>query len=253
MTAWLPAALVGLGAGVGSGMFGIGGAVITTPAIRMLLGYPEFIAVGTPLPVILPAAITGAIVHMRQGTADVRTGLTVGAWGIPASVAGAALTPLVGGEVVLVITAFVIILIALDMLFDGASRTGPRLNMHSLGRAAVPAVGAIAGFHSGFLGLGAGFVVVPLLNRLLGMELKRSIGTSLIAVAVFAVPGSLTHWALGHIDVDLALALTFGVVWGAVLGARLNHVAAERTIRVLFAVLLATVGVLFVLTETGVL
>jgi uncharacterized membrane protein YfcA len=51
---------VGLVAGVLSGMFGVGGGLVTTPAIRLLLGFPALIALGTPLPVILPTAVAGA-------------------------------------------------------------------------------------------------------------------------------------------------------------------------------------------------
>lgn len=254
MTSWLPAALVGLGAGILSGAFGVGGGVVTTPAIRMLLGYPELIAVGTPLPVILPTAIAGAFAHVKQGTADIRTGLIVGVWGVPASVAGALLTRLVGGTVVLIITAGLVIVVAIDMVRPrtSASRVPVDPESGARRRIGLPAIGLTAGAYSGFLGLGGGFVLVPLFNRLLGFPIKRAIGTSLVALALFAVPGSLTHLWLGNIDVPLALALTIGVVPGAFIGARFNSAASEGTIRILFALMLASVGILLGLHELGV-
>lgn len=260
MTGWLAAALVGVAAGVLSGAFGVGGGVVTTPAIRILLGYPELIAVGTPLPVILPTAIAGAAAHARQGTADVRTGVVVGAWGAPAAVVGALLTRVVGGTTVLIVTAVVIVAVAADMLRAvvrgeaardetavGAAETGAPV------RIGLAPIGLVAGLYSGFLGLGGGFLLVPLLNRMRGFPIKRAIGTSLVALALFAVPGSLTHWWLGNVDIELALALTLGVVPGAFLGARLNAGASERTIRVLFALLLGLVGVWLGLHEAGML
>jgi uncharacterized protein len=254
VTSWLPAALVGLGAGILSGAFGVGGGVVTTPAIRMLLGYPELIAVGTPLPVILPTAIAGAFAHVKQGTADIRTGLIVGVWGVPASVAGALLTRLVGGTVVLIITAGLVIVVAIDMLRPrtSANRVPADSEPGARRRIGLPAIGLMAGAYSGFLGLGGGFVLVPLFNRLLGFPIKRAIGTSLVALALFAVPGSLTHLWLGNIDIPLALALTIGVVPGAFIGARFNSAASERTIRTLFALMLASVGILLGLHELGV-
>jgi uncharacterized membrane protein YfcA len=69
---------VGLFSGVLSGAFGIGGGLITTPAIRLLLAYPALIAVGTPLPVILPGALTGAVTYWNRGSADVRAGIVMG-------------------------------------------------------------------------------------------------------------------------------------------------------------------------------
>lgn len=259
MTSWLPAALVGLGAGILSGAFGVGGGVVTTPAIRMLLGYPELIAVGTPLPVILPTAIAGAFAHVKQGTADIRTGLIVGAWGAPASVVGALLTRLVGGTVVLIITAGLVMVVAIDMLRPRTSadrepaEPGAEPEPGARRRIGLPAIGLMAGAYSGFLGLGGGFVLVPLFNRMLGFPIKRAIGTSLVSLALFAVPGSLTHLWLGNIDVPLALALTVGVVPGAFIGARFNSAASERMIRTLFALMLASVGILLGLYELGVI
>lgn len=253
MTAPLLAAVVGLGAGLLSGAFGVGGGAVTTPAIRMLLGYPELVAVGTPLPVIIPTAIAGAMTHARLGTADVRAGLLLGAWGAPAAVAGALLSRVVGGQAVLIITAVVIVAVAVDMMRFSLSVAGGGPDNVS-GRVRSPALlGMATGLYSGFLGLGGGFVLVPLLYRLNGFPIKRAIGTSLVAVAVFAVPGSITHWALGHVDIGLALALTVGVVPGAIIGARLAFAARERTIRTVFALFLGSVGVVMGLAETGVL
>ncbi|MBN2405508.1 MAG: sulfite exporter TauE/SafE family protein, partial [Coriobacteriia bacterium] len=99
--------LIGLGSGFLSGQFGIGGAMVTTPAIRLILGRPELIAVGTPLPIIIPSAVAGAIAYSRRGMIDVRAGVMIGLAGSVASVAGAWLTQLVGGSFVLIVTAAV--------------------------------------------------------------------------------------------------------------------------------------------------
>lgn len=253
MSAALVAAAVGLGAGVLSGAFGVGGGVVTTPAIRLLLGYPELIAVGTPLPVILPTAIAGSVAHARLGTADVHAGLAIGLWGVPAAVAGALLSRVAGGTVVLMVTAVVIVLVAVDMMRAAPRRTGSGDGAQHRLLGTPAALGAIAGAYSGFLGLGGGFLLVPLLYRFGGFTIHRAIGTSLVAVAVLAVPGSITHWALGHVDLMLALGLTLGVVPGAVIGARLTSAAREHTVRTAFAVFLVIVGIVLGVSEAGVL
>jgi len=108
---------------------------------------------------------------------------------------------------------------------------------------ALVAIGVVAGLYSGFLGLGGGFVVVPALTRWCGMSVKRAIGTSLVTVAALAIPGTLAHWYLGHVDWTLAGMLAIGVVPGAVIGARLTGRASDRSVRLAFATLLAVVGV----------
>ena len=104
-------------------------------------------------------------------------------------------------------------------------------------------IGLAAGFYSGFLGLGGGFVIVPLLTRWLGFPIKRAIATSLLTITILAVPGTITHALLGNIDWTIALWLAIGVVPGALLGSRITMGSADRTVRFAFAALLLIVGV----------
>jgi uncharacterized membrane protein YfcA len=101
----------------------------------------------------------------------------------------------------------------------------------------------VTGLYSGFLGLGGGFVLVPLLTGRAGFPIKRAIGTSLTAIAILAVPGIITHAYLGHIDWVLALWLTLGAVPGALVGARIAKGSSDRRIRIGFAALLVATGV----------
>lgn len=249
---------VGLASGVLSGAFGIGGGLLTTPAITLLLGYPALIAVGTPLPVIVPGALTGAIAYHRRGLADVRAGLVMAAVGSVGSIAGAWLSRIAGGTVVLLATAAVIAWASFDILLQhraSTSRPVPGEAESDEGLALAPGrpaavssrwwfvvIGAVAGLYSGFLGLGGGFIVVPALTRWCGMSVKRAIGTSLVTVAALAVPGTLTHWYLGHVDWSLAALLALGVVPGAIIGARLTERADDRSVRLAFAALLGVIG-----------
>jgi len=250
-------AVIGFVAGALSGLFGIGGGIITGPALRLVMGVPELIAVGTPLPVIIPTALTGALAYWRNGLVDVRLGVTVGLLGGAVSVFGAWVSHLLGGSTVLTITAALILWTAADMirgvlrpraapvrvLLDGDGRRWPWM----LG------LGAAAGLYSGVLGLGGGLIVTPALMRFFGLETKRAIGTSLVVVSVLAIPGMITHYALGHIDVGLALSLCVGVIPGALVGARLTMQTHEKTVRIAFAAMLLVTGVILALSEMGVL
>lgn len=252
----LPAIGVGFVAGYLSGQFGIGGGIITTPAIRMLLGGSELVAVGTPLPVIIPTAITGVVEYARRGLLDLRAGLTVGSVGIVFSVLGAWLTSIVGGDFVLYVTAALIAWMAIDMLHLALRPEPPAHVVQACASrrgswAWLGAIGVATGLYSGFLGVGGGFVVVPALVRFLGFDAKRAVGTSLVAVLMLAVPGTITHYLLGHIDVAIALGLSIGVVPGAMLGARVTAGARERTVRIGFALMLLVVGGLLAANELG--
>jgi uncharacterized membrane protein YfcA len=262
---------VGLFSGVLSGAFGIGGGLITTPAIRLLLDYPALIAVGTPLPVIFPGALTGAIAYWRRGSADVRAGIVMGVIGSAGSVGGAVLSQYAGGTIVLLATAALIAWASADMLLQqsSAASAGAVVGEGESDEALAPAdpdagpdpgrrrtlrlllIGIVAGVYSGFLGLGGGFVIVPGLTRYLGMPVKRAIGTSLVTVSVLAIPGTITHSMLAHVDWPLAAMLALGVVPGALIGARLTERASDRSVRLAFALLLAVVGVWLAVSELG--
>jgi uncharacterized membrane protein YfcA len=258
MQGWALPAAIGFASGVLSGLFGIGGGVITTPAIRLLLGAPAIIAVGTPLPVIIPSAATGAVVYARHRIADVRSGVMLGLAGSLTSVAGAAIAEKIGGSAVMVGTSALLVYAAGDMLqqvlgspkaaASGDATAGERARM---GWGAIAGIGAVTGLYSGLFGLGGGFVLVPMLSRWAKMPVKRAIGTSLVAVTILAVPGTIAHSYAGNVDWPMAFSLMLGVVPGALLGARITMGAADRPLRVAFAALLIVSAVWLILVELG--
>lgn len=257
MLAFAETVLIGLAAGVLSGMFGIGGGILTTPAIRLILGAPALVAVGTPLVAIIPSAVTGAVSYARKGLADVRGGIVVALAGAGTAVLGAWTTRAVGGTAVLVVTAIVIFYAAADMALQVVRPPRARSQAEPDGEpapsgASIPAlitIGLVTGFYSGFLGLGGGFIIVPMLTRWLRFPVKRAIGTSLVAVALLALPGTVTHWMLGHLDWTVAAGLVVGVVPGAALGARITLGASDRFVRIGFAVLFSAIGVWLAVSE----
>jgi len=253
--------VIGFVSGIFSGAFGIGGGIITTPAIRLILGAPALVAVGTPLPVILPSAITGAVSYARRGSADARAGVMLGLSGALTAVLGAWLTEFAGGRAVLLATAALVIYTAADMVLQvyappaaPVASSGEGAEAEAVRRpatAAIVAIGAVTGLYAGFLGLGGGFILVPMLTRWVRFDIKRAIGTSLFAIAILSIPGTVTHSLLGHIDWGIALVLTVGVVPGALLGARISLGAADRNIRIAFAVMLLVVGAWLAINELG--
>lgn len=239
--------LVGFVAGVLSGLFGVGGGVVTTPAVNVLLGGTAIQAVATPLPVILPTSLVGAYTYARAGEVSFRAARWAIPPGIAGAVGGAFLTDLVNAHLLLVITAVL-------MAWTGVGVLRGREPATAWTKGTTPgwkysAIGAVAGFVSGLLGVGGGIVMVPLLTVVIGMPLKRALGTSLVVIAALVVPGTIVHWALGHIDWAIFGVLTLGVVPGARLGAHLAIGARERTLRRAVGAFLLAVAVLYGVDE----
>ncbi|MHB8668954.1 MAG: sulfite exporter TauE/SafE family protein [Acidimicrobiales bacterium] len=252
--------VVGVITGVMSAAFGVGGATISTPGIR-LLGASAFIAVGTTLPSILPSAVTGTLRYRREGLVDWR----VVAWAAPAGAAASVLGSLAShavpgnGHWLMVLTAALLGVTAANMAraprqetasadpaIGEAIRTSIRPREPALGLAGV---GIVAGVLSGLLGVGGGIVMVPGFTELVRMPIKAAIATSLVCVAIFAIPGTVTHALLGDIDWRFALLLAVAVIPGARLGAAAALRATDRRLRIAVAVFLGLVAVVYAAGE----
>jgi uncharacterized protein len=239
--------LVGFIAGVLSGLFGVGGGVVTTPAVNVLLGGTAIQAIATPLPVILPTSVVGAYTYARAGEVSFRAARWAIPPGIAGAIGGAFLTELVNAHLLLVLTAVLIAWTAFEVMRGRPSRT-PWVKGATPGWK-YSAIGTVAGFVSGLLGVGGGIVMVPAFTLAIGMPLKRALGTSLVVIAALVIPGTIVHWALGHIDWAIFGVLTLGVVPGARLGARLAIGARERTLRRAVGAFLLAVAVLYGVDE----
>lgn len=115
--------------------------------------------------------------------------------------------------------------------------------------AAMIAIGLIAGFMGGYVGVGGGVIMVPLFISVLGISMREASGTSLVAVCILAVPGVIEQALLGNVHVSVGLAIAVGSMPGSILGASLVKRIPESALRLLFASFLLVVAVILVLNE----
>ena len=115
------------------------------------------------------------------------------------------------------------------------------------------AIGLIAGLASGYVGVGGGFIMVPLMLSIIGIPMRKASGTSLIAVMILAIPGVIEQGIIGNINYLAGVAIVIGTIPGAVIGAKLVTKVPERTLRLLFGCFLIVAAVMLVLNEVGVL
>ena len=245
--------VVGVLTGVLSGAFGVGGAIISTPGIR-LLGVGPLVALGTTLPAILPSALSGGLRYQSERLIDWRAVVLTVPPGLAASVGGALASRLVPGQghVLQMATAGLLGFSAWRTLAEQRSSSPqapgdldqaiPGKRGHA---ARLAGVGLAAGGLSGLLGLGGGLVLVPGLNQVGGLPLRSAVATSLVCAGAFAVPGTITHGLLGNIDWRVALLLALAVVPGARLGAAASLRLDNRGLATAVAVFLGVVAVVY--------
>lgn len=108
-------------------------------------------------------------------------------------------------------------------------------------------VGAVAGLLSGMLGVGGGIIMVPLLVGVLGFDQHRAHATSLAAIILIAVAGSLRFGLAGEIVIPVGLALGVGGLVGSTLGAHLMHRLSPTALKAVFGVVMILAGARMVL------
>lgn len=217
--AWWAVALIGCGVGFFAGLFGAGGSAVGTPLLHAS-GVPAFAALVSPLPAAVPVALAASGAYRQQGFIDRRVVAWSVAIGFPATVAGALLTPYVGGPLLVRVTEFVIAAIGVRLILF-PREPQEREQMPPAFRARLISVAALVGLFSGLLANSGGFLLTPLYLVVLHLPIKRALATSLAVSAALAVPGTITHWILGHIDWAVVLAYSAPAVPAAYLGARL--------------------------------
>lgn len=251
MLSWtaLGAFVLGALSGVLSALAGVGGAVITTPGIRVL-GATPIQAVGSTVPPIIPGAVAGAIRYWREGLVDIRVGVTCGLAGVVSALGGVWVSDHVNGHLLMVITALLAIWSSI------ATFRGPRIPRegvadpeHHIPFQLLVAAGAGGGFIAGLLGVGGGVVMVPTFTTLFRMPIKRTIATSLVTVAMMSISSLVGHWVAGHIDWTFGLPLALGAIPGARLGSRYTTKATDARMRIVSGTLLGVIGVVYLVSE----
>jgi len=239
---------VAAGAAVGllTGFFGVGGSSIATPLLS-LLGVPGLLAIASPLPATIPSALAAAIPYIRNRTARPKAAAWSLVGGIPATVAGALLSRVVGGPKLLVASGVALVIIGLRVvrpIKEASRRAGATRRKN---RPLLMAASAGVGLFTGLLANGGGFLLVPMYLLVFGLDMGEAAGTSLLVIAVLSAPTMATHWALGHIDWTVAGAFALGAVPASAISGRLAQHVAGSAVREAFGWFLVASGAVFVI------
>lgn len=260
-------ALVGVLIGIASGLLGIGGGTVMVPIFRLAFGMSATMSTATSLFAIIPTSISGAISHVKGKTCIPALGIAAGLGGACLSPVGVWLAQLSPDWLVMLAAALIIGYSAINM-FKKAFKLRPACQPVAEADAAAPtaddsslsrkqllqgaAIGLVAGLASGYVGVGGGFIMVPLMLSIIGIPMRKASGTSLIAVMILAIPGVIEQGIIGNINYLAGIAIVIGTIPGAVIGARLVTKVPERTLRLLFGCFLIVAAVMLVLNEVGI-
>lgn len=234
--------MIGLLAGLLSGMFGVGGGTVIVPLLVLVLHFDQRLAAGTSLAAIVPTATVGVISYAVHGSVAWIPALILAAGAVVGAQIGTRLLPRISqtvlrwafvGFLVLVIVALFVVIPSRDAEFDLTWLSG----------IALVGVGVATGILAGLIGVGGGVIVVPVLMVAFGTSDLVAKGTSLLMMIPTALSGTIGN--LRHKNVDLLAAALIGVAacTTTALGAWLATVVDPLAGNILFAAYLVVIAV----------
>ena len=268
---------IGVAVGFISGMFGIGGGFLMTPLL-IFLGIPPAVAVASVTTHIAASSMSGAISYWRRKAIDIALVFMLLAGGIIGTASGVWLFTLlraVGQLDITIGVSYVLLLgiVGVLMVIESVRaimrvrqgkpvelrRPGSHMWIHGLPFklrfkrsriyvSAIPVwgIGFIIGFVGAIMGIGGGFLLVPMLIYLLRVPTATVIGTSMVLTLVTMASATVMHSATNHlVDALLALILMVGGVTGAQFGARAGQKMRSERLRLLLGLLVLAVGIRF--------
>ena len=287
-----PLFLAGVGFLVGllGGFFGVGGGFLAGP-MMFLVGVPMNFVVGTDLAHMTGKSIVAARRHRVLGHVDIRLGLLMVLGTVPGIEIGARIIEGLEstGNIDLVVgIAYVVILLAIGtftawesmralqlvrtermdakdaLAFQGVTRqirrfrlpplvSLPDSGIESISLWVILGVSFLTGLLAGVLGVGGGFIRMPMMIYLIGVPTHVAVGTDLFEVVISAGFGTVTHALKGNVDVLMALVMGTGAAIGAQIGAVSTRFFAGPRIRLFFSVLPFVGATLVILRLLGVL
>lgn len=272
----IPVVLVlGLGGVVGflSGLFGVGGGFLLTPMLIMA-GVPPAVATASDTNQIVAASVSGTLAHARSGNVDFKLGAIILVGGLIGGTFGTDVVRhlrSLGNFDFVVKLAYVIMLffVGVFMLQEslralrrkGSEKTDPQSTRSTSSFAArlplriyfpvsgiecsvvaLVALGFLIGILAALMGVGGGFIMLPVMIYLLGIPTLKAVGTSIFTVVFTAINVTLAQATVnGTVDVVLAVLLLIGSSLGAQFGAKISRRLAGEQLRVAFSVIVLAV------------
>lgn len=253
-------AIAGLAVGFLVGFTGMGGGALMTPLLIFLFGVPPATAVATDLFKSIVTKGAGAIQHLRQGTADLKTTLLLSKGSLPgAALGGAVLFWVGGGGAPEAADAFILPALGFALILAGGGIllgtrwlkvrfAEERVETPAWAKRALPFGGGLIGFLVALTSVGAGSLGVPLLGFTRLVPGRKIVGTDLVHGFLLVAAATLAgHAWAGRIDFPLAVNILAGSVPGAILGGRLSAKTPVPVLRPVLAVLLIATGLGFLL------
>jgi len=238
--------LVGLAAGLLSGLFGVGGGLLIVPGLVGIVKLERRLAHGTSLAATLPIALASVITYIAHGNIDwaVAGYLTIGS--IVGAVLGTYLLHVVPKRVLVI--AFVVVILATAVRLLLNSEPTGRADTTITSALLLVLLGMVSGTLAGMLGIGGGIIMVPAMVVLYDMVPVIAKGTSVAVIVPTSIVGTMRNRSNRNVDLKIAMIVGVTGALSAVVGGTVADSMSARLSNTLFALLLIFVAISQLLT-----
>jgi uncharacterized protein len=266
-------ALVGFVGGAFGSMVGLGGGIFIIPGLVLFLHVPVHNAIAASLLGVVATSTTAAAAYLKQDLTNLRLGMTLETMTVTGAVIGGVVGSALSKTVLSAVFGGVMICVAVYMGLRQRVVKPPPVGHADVGLLGdtypdqasgevvtyrvrrVPAgLGAslVAGLVSGLLGVGGGFLKVPVMVMAMTVPVRAAVATSSFMIGVTACTSAVVYYAKGLVDPVVTVPVVLGITLGAYVGSRLSMRVKSSVLTVVLAVVLFALAVQMVLSSFGI-
>lgn len=250
--------LLGVLVGAVLGLTGAGGGILAVPALVVGLGWTMQQAAPVALIAVAGGAAIGAVEGFRRKLVRYKAAILMAVAGVPVTSLGILVARELPQRALLALFAAVMVLVAVRLFLQARKSQAHEDDTMRLGRvdpitgqfiwswptaALLGAVGALTGFMTGLLGVGGGFVIVPLLRRFTNVSMHGIVATSLLVIALVGLGGVVTSVLHGTtLPLQLTALFTAATALGMLVGRKASTRLSSRHVQLGFSIVLVVVA-----------
>lgn len=230
----------GAGAGLLSGMFGLGGGIIIVPGLMFALGMDQRRAHGTSLAGVLPISMASIITYWTQDHIDWHVALWLMIGSVVGALLGARLLAIVKKRTLTMMFIGVLVIAGVRMFFE-IDATGTTVITFGTAISMI-VIGLCVGALSGMLGIGGGLITVPIMVIIFHVPPAVAKGTALAVVIPTAFSGTMQNLANKNADLVAAFTVSIIGIFTAIAGGWVAAQMSAGLSNLLFAILLMVIA-----------
>lgn len=239
--------IAGVAVGFSLGLIGGGGSILAIPLLLYFVGIDDpHVVIGTTALAVGLNSYINAVSHWRRQNINFKVGIVFSAMGVIGVLLGTTLGLITKGNLLLFLFSFLMMGIGAFIFLTKCKKPSQdpgKTSMEKANNGKVSFFGVLAGFASGFFGIGGGFLIVPSVLYSSNLNINRAVGTSLLAVGTFGIVTAIRYGLAGQILIPIALLYVIGGIFGGIVGARISSGMDRNLLRKIFAIIIVLVGI----------